>query len=325
MHKIIAFLRRSTAGQGMSLEGQKAYLENWMPTSPLIKDLGIELNISRFVEFTGSGARMGAALKEILDDIDLGKNDYKYILIERLDRFHGRMGLKLLPHLQMLAENGVFVVIASENRICNDFSSLLDEILTPITLAVSRDESRKLSARVTERQKLKTQRGRWNGGIPLFGYARMEVSPSGEDVGILPRGTSSRKEYEVRLVLDEKRKVEAIRKVFENYAYDGCSLRDCAKWLHDNGFKTSRGNRWNVTTFHDMLRSVLYKGDQIWGRRRHGKFSQDENNWGDVQDSWFHDECKWETYHHEDLRIISEDLWEATQARIALKRPRPTV
>lgn len=42
MHKAIAFTRRSTNMQDMSLEDQKTLLANWMQSAPIIQEMGID-------------------------------------------------------------------------------------------------------------------------------------------------------------------------------------------------------------------------------------------------------------------------------------------
>ena len=130
MHKAIAFCRRSTIGQDNSIHGQKTYLQDWIKNSSLVKKLEINTTLLRFVEYTGTGARRGKALDAILEEVRSGYNEYKFIIVERLDRFQGRMGLRAVLHLLDLADHGVYVIVAYENRIGNDFSSLDDEIRT---------------------------------------------------------------------------------------------------------------------------------------------------------------------------------------------------
>ncbi len=320
MPKAIAFCRRSTDMQDMSLEDQKTLLANWMQSAPIIQEMGIDQEPVRYIESTTTGTRLGPEFLGLLNEVRRGDNDFQYIVVEKLDRLHGRMGIRLLPILQELSDAGVYVISADNGQIVNRFDNLLSEVYTPLRLAMDREESRKMAQRITERSKIKAAQGWWLGGLPPFGYSRMEVSPEGKEVGILPTGTKSREKHRVRLVLDSPDKVVAVQQVFRMYAYEHGSIKSIATWLNDRGFRTATGNKFSMTVVHEMFRNVLYLGRLIWGRQRVGKFSRDENLWKDTQDSKFHDEDKWITYQNENLRIIEDSLWSEVQARIKSQR-----
>ncbi len=312
MAKAIGFVRRSTDMQGASLDDQKVLLSDWMKTAPIVQERGIEPEIARFVEYTGTGTRLGEAFEAILEEVRSGVNDYSFVIVEKLDRLHGRMGDRLLPYLRELKDNGVYVISTDTGTIRNTFDSFAGNVHTFLDIEVSREESRKLAGRMVERGKVKAAKGLWQGGIPPFGYARMEYSPDGKDLGVLPPGVSSREGNRVRLVLDSPAKVEAVQHVFEGYI-QGDSLRTLTDWLNSRGFTTTRGSKWTRTVVQNMLKNPLYGGDHTWGKRKQGIFVREENLWGDSGQSWNHDRDKWIVYHDETLRIVSDEVLDAVQ------------
>ncbi len=316
MHKAIAFCRRSSNMQDQSLEDQKILLANWTTSASIIKEMDIDPEILRFVMYTGTGTQIGAAFMAILEEVQAGLNDYQFVLVEKLDRIHGRMGDQLLPHLRLLKDHGVFVIDTSSGEICNTFDNFARNIRTFLDLEVSREESRKLASRMIDRGKVKAGDGWWQGGNPMFGYIRMETSPEGGELEPLELGVQSREHNRVRLVLDSPDKVKAVQYVFEQYSR-GVSLRTLVGWLNGKGFRTSRGNPWSRSSVQNILKNPIYKGDLTWGKRRQGIFSRDENLWNDTQNSWHHDSDKWVVYHDEKLRIVSDNLFDSIHARMA--------
>lgn len=57
----------------------------------------------------------------------------------------------------------------------------------------------------------------------------------------------------------------AVRKMFALYA-DGFSTADIIKWLSDNGYKTSNGNDFKVSTINEILHNEKYKGCYTWNK-----------------------------------------------------------
>lgn len=166
MPKAIAFCRRSTDMQGMSLEDQKTLLTNWMQSAPIIQEKGIDPQVTRFVEYTGTGIRLGKAFEAILEEIRAGLNDYSSVIVEKLDRLHGRMRDRLLPHLRELKESSVYVISIDTGTIRNAFDSFAGNVHTYMDIEVSREESRKLAGRMIEWGKVKAEKGYWLGGVP---------------------------------------------------------------------------------------------------------------------------------------------------------------
>ncbi len=315
MHKAVAFCRRSTEMQTMSLADQKTLLTNWIKSAQIIQDLKIDPNKTEFIEFTGTGTKIGAAFEDILEQVRTRTNDFSFIIVEKLDRLHGRMGDKLLPYLRELKDNGVSVITTDTGTIRNHFDNMAENVHTYIDLEVGREESRKMATRGIDRGKVKAAEGWWQGGTPPLGYARMEYSSDGKQLGTLKHGEHSREGNRVRPVLDGDSKIEAARHVFSSYI-NGESLRNIVGWLNTKGFTTARGNKWSRTVLKNMLNNPIYRGDHTWGKRKSGIFSREENIWRDHGASWSHDEKNRITHHDESLRIISDEVFYAVKTKM---------
>jgi hypothetical protein len=100
-----------------------------------------------------------------------------------------------------------------------------------------------------------------------------------------------------------------VQRVFQEYV-DGKSLRSIARDLTVEGIPRRRAATWTDNSASAMLKNPLYRGEVIYRRTTNirdpltGKISRKKVPRED-----------WTTSIREDLRIISEDLWRAAQAR----------
>jgi site-specific DNA recombinase len=102
-----------------------------------------------------------------------------------------------------------------------------------------------------------------------------------------------------------------VREVFEAYCEQGLGLRKLAALLNGRGLRTRRGTQFGQTSVAKILRNTTYIGQRTWGKVEHtlnrktGASSNrrtPDNIIMDIQP---------------DLRIIDDELWQRTQARLA--------
>ena len=109
---------------------------------------------------------------------------------------------------------------------------------------------------------------------------------------------------------------EVVRRIFTDYA-TGLSPRKIAEALNEEGITGPTGRGWGTSTLHGnrergtgVLNNELYIGRQIWNRLAYVK---DPDTGKRV--SRLNPEADWVTTEVPDLRIVSDDLWDAVRTR----------
>ena len=97
--------------------------------------------------------------------------------------------------------------------------------------------------------------GRWNGGVPPFGYR-----------------------VEARRLVEEPAQAEIVRLVFRLYTEEGYRLRPLAAYLNGRGVSPPRAwlpggksTRWHVAAVSRMLKNEVYVGRPVWRKTRAGR------------------------------------------------------
>lgn len=118
-----------------------------------------------------------------------------------------------------------------------------------------------------------------------------------------------------RLIVDQG-EVAIVRRIFENYR-DGKSPRDIAAALNREGVAGPRGGVWNTSAIagsrkreNGILQNSLYVGRIVWNRQ---SFIKDPETGKRISRPNPRDQ--WMTAEAPELRIMTDDLWEAVQTR----------
>ena len=108
-----------------------------------------------------------------------------------------------------------------------------------------------------------------------------------------------------------------VKSIFEDFAAGMSPAAICAK-LNAAGIRTTRGFLWRPSVLTGrkairggLLRNAVYKGIVTWGRtsrKRSPRTGKTTINAGQKELQ--------ETYYREDLRIVSDELWQAVQDRL---------
>src|SRR6202158_4675209 len=109
-----------------------------------------------------------------------------------------------------------------------------------------------------------------------------------------------------------------IRRIFEHYVA-GVSSKQIAKALNSEGVRGPQGSLWNPSTIHGnpkrgigMLNNELYIGRLVWNRQRFVKDPDTGKRLARLNPS-----SEWITKDVPELRIVSDELWQAAKARQA--------
>jgi site-specific DNA recombinase len=179
----------------------------------------------------------------------------------------------------------------------------LDDATSKFLLAArnfaSELEREKISQRTREHLLTKARRG-LNVGGRVYGYNNIERKDGERRIHV---------EYEIN-----DREAEVVRSIFTMYACQGLGLKRITKTLNARRIPSPHAGRrgtgsWSPSVIHDMLRRERYRGVIEWGRMaktyRGGTKVRVRRAGVDVR------------VERPDLRIIDDELWMATQARIA--------
>lgn len=159
-------------------------------------------------------------------------------------------------------------------------------------------EREKTSQRTHEHLLLKARRG-LNVGGRVFGYDNIQIMEGTRRI---------RTEYRINIT-----EAEIIREIFRRYA-DGEGIRTLVKDLNARGVPSPRAGKrgtgsWSPSVLWAMLRRERYRGHIVWGQEGTGYK-------GGTQVRIERPECEWVQLQVEDLRIVSEELWQAVRARM---------
>lgn len=200
--------------------------------------------------------------------------------------------------IQSLIETGcrVFLYANGEELKVGDAVS---KLLLTVRNFASEVEREKVSSRTRENLERKARAG-MNAGGRCFGYDNV-------------RATDGRGFVDYRI---NEAEAKIVVTIFEQYAA-GDGLKAIVKSLNEKRIPSPRaGTRgtgsWSPSAIHVMLRNQRYRGVLIWGRI--GKAYRGGTK---VRVRRAASECV--RVERPDLRIISDELWNAVQARVAEK------
>ncbi len=200
--------------------------------------------------------------------------------------------------LQDLIEHGIHVFYYFDDEEVQ-LSGATDKMLVAVRSFAAELEREKISERTREHLLIKARRG-LNVGGRVYGYENKEVRDSERRLHV---------NYEL-----SPTEAPIVQEIFTRYAR-GDGLRLIIKDLNARQIPKARvGKRgtgsWSTSAVWSMLRNERYRGVLVWGRRektyRRGtrvRLATDPRDWVVAE--------------RPELRIVSDELWFAVQARIA--------
>lgn len=247
--------------------------------------------VKEYAEKGVSGYKVAAKdrdeLQRILSD---AKNGLFDILLVFLSDRLGRQGIKTLGYVQELIEMGVEIWSTEKGRITlDDLPSL---IMATLEFGTAKEESRKISIRVSASHEQMAKDGKYRGGTPPFGY-KHERS-----------GVYNKKGKELLKLVTCTEESKIVKDIF-NMVHDlGYGVNRIAQHLNDSKVPTRTKSNWSTATLNTMLRNPIYKGYMAYGKRSAKSGSslmQNRNEWVLPDHS------------DEELVIIKEEIWDKVQ------------
>ena len=210
----------------------------------------------------------------------------------------GREAIETAYTLKQIITAGVRVFFYLEDRE-RTLESPTDKLMLSVTTFADELEREKGRQRTTDAMRQRAKAGHVTGGR-IFGYDnREERSPEG-------------KRLWVQRVINEG-EAAVVRQIFEQCAR-GIGLRRIAHDLNARGLPSPRPSKggprgWCPSTVRDVLHRDLYRGIIVWNR------TQKRDRWGQKRPQR-RPEQEWLRIEAPNLRVVSDDLWQAAHDRL---------
>jgi len=194
-----------------------------------------------------SGYKVSAANRDAIIEIKkmAERREFDILGIYMSDRL-GRIAEETPLIVSFLNTRGIKVISYSEGEITANTHA--DKLMTYIRYWQAEGESLKTSMRVTDAGENSVKAGKWRGGNAPYGY--LHVS----------RGTLNYKGKPIFDVEIHPEQSEVVKMIFRLYTEEHYGSTGIAKYLNDNGHKTSEGNLWNGSMILKMIKNKIYIG-----------------------------------------------------------------
>ena len=214
----------------------------------------------------------------------------------------GREAIETAYALKQLVQAGVRVFFYLEDRE-RTLDSPTDKIMLSLTAYADELERERARQRTYDAMQRKARAGHVTGGRG-FGYDNVEIL-----------GADGRRSHVERRINEAEAAV--IRRIFE-MCKAGAGLTVITKTLNAEGVPTPRAQQgrptgWVASSVRAVLNRPLYRGEIVWNQ------TKKRNSWGQKQYA-DRPESEWLHVAAPDLRIVSDDLWEAAHAQASERR-----
>jgi DNA invertase Pin-like site-specific DNA recombinase len=206
------------------------------------------------------------ALKQLIADVQTGRNDYEVILVYDVSRWGRFQDADESGYYEFLCKVAGIQIAYCAEQFEND-GSVSSTILKSIKRAMAGEYSRELSNKVFIGQCRAVRMGFWRGGPAPFGLRRQLVDEYGR-----PR---MQMEYRQRKVLQTDRVVlipgpkaetDVVQRVFKAYVVESKSVTAIASELNAGPVRTTRGMHWTSAAIDVMLTNETYLGNIVFNR-----------------------------------------------------------
>lgn len=237
--------------------------------------------------FSGKNIQGRHGFKQMLDDIQSGKDDVEYVLVFKLSRF-GRNAADVLYSLQLMQDFGVNLICVEDGI---DSSKDAGKLMISVLSAVAEIERENIRVQTMAGREQKAREGKWNGGFAPYGYKLVNNE---------------------LLIADDE--VEIIRIIYDRYIHTSEGLSGVANYLNNHGYtKKLRQNNtipgFSVNFVKDVIDNPVYMGKIAYGRRRTEKKVGTRNEMHVVEQTEF------PIYEGQHKAIISEEEWNLAQIK----------
>ena len=276
--KCYIYTRVSTSMQvdGYSLDAQKDKLRKYAE----YQEMSI---VGEYSDEGKSGKSVEGRpqFKQMLADVESGKDNVDYVLVFKLSRF-GRNAADVLSSLQKMQDYGVNLICVEDGI---DSSKDAGKLMISVLSAVAEIERENILVQTMEGRKQKAREGKWNGGFAPYGYQLV----NGE------------------LIIAED-EAEIIRIIYDKFANTTMGMAAIAAFLNNSGYKKKLRQNNTIEGFSTsfvkgVLDNPIYCGKLAFGRRKNEKIPGTRNEYHIVKQK---DYLLSDGVHE---AIISEEMW----------------
>lgn len=276
--KCYIYTRVSTSMQveGYSLDAQKDKLKKYAD----YQEMSI---VGEYSDEGKSGKSVEGRpqFKQMLADIESGKDNVDYVLVFKLSRF-GRNAADVLSSLQKMQDYGVNLICVEDGI---DSSKDAGKLMISVLSAVAEIERENILVQTMEGRRQKAREGRWNGGFAPYGYQLV----NGE------------------LIIAED-EAEIIRIIYDKFVNTTMGMAAIAAFLNNSGYKKKLRQNNTIEGFSTsfvkgVLDNPIYCVKLAFGRRKNEKIPGTRNEYHIVKQK---DYLLSDGIHE---AIISEEMW----------------
>ena len=219
--------------------------------------------------------------KQMLADVESGKDNVDYVLVFKLSRFGGNAA-DVLSSLQKMQDYGVNLICVEDGI---DSSKDAGKLMISVLSAVAEIERENILVQTMEGRRQKAREGRWNGGFAPYGYELV----NGE------------------LIIAED-EAEIIRIIYDKFVNTTMGMAAIAAFLNNSGYKKKLRQNNTIEGFSTsfvkgVLDNPIYCGKLAFGRRKNEKIPGTRNEYHIVKQK---DYLLSDGVHE---AIISEEMW----------------
>lgn len=179
----------------------------------------------------------------------LAAGEVKTLWCYKLDRFDRRGALAVLRVLENLEETGARIIFGEDGL---DSSNPDHRRMIMWKAEDARDESDRISKRVTDTKSWQREHGEWVSGKVPYGLR------ANEDRKLVPDTDPARPDHP-----RFGSKATVAKKIFRMAETGKYSLRDIATWLDEQGVPSPTGKTWMANTVYRIIMNAAYSGWQV--------------------------------------------------------------
>ncbi len=255
------YVRMSTDYQRYSIENQAAVIATYAQVR------GLKI-VRTYRDEGQSGLRLKnrAGLIQLLEDVQSGNADFRYILIYGVSRWGRFQDTDESAHYEFVCKKAGLKIAYCAEQFDND-GTMLSSIIKNLKRVMAAEYSRELSAKVHAGALKFSRLGFRTAGEVAYGLRRQLVDEKQRPKAILQRG---HRKYlmtdHVRIVPGPANEIAIVRWIFQRIL-EGDSQDNLAQELNRTGIPTHTGRPWNGGLIGRMLQNECYVGNITYNRR----------------------------------------------------------